>query len=70
MLKAGRERREVGFPTRSKDPLARQRGACGKRSYQRGLVLLARVSDQPVIQALAYLAVPGGLFMGLTLTGV
>ena len=70
MLKAGRERREVGFPARSKDPLARQRGTPGKRSYQSGLVLLARVSGQPIIQAPAYLEVPEGLCMGLKLTGV
>lgn len=70
MLKAGRERREVGFPARSKDPLARQHSSLGKISYQRGLVLLARVSGQPVIQAPAYLEVPEGLFMGLKLTGV
>lgn len=70
MLKAGRERREVGFPARSKDPLARQHSTPGKISYQRGLVLLARVSGQPVIQAPAYLEVPEGLFMGLKLTGV
>jgi len=33
-------------------------------------VLLARVSDQLVIQAPAYLEVPEGVFMGLKLTGV
>lgn len=69
MLKAGRERREVGFPTKSKESLARQCGTWGEISYQKGLMLLAYVSDQAVIQALAYLEVPG-LFMGLKLTRV
>lgn len=66
-----RQRKERGGISRKK-----QRSPCkaawhpGKISYQKGLVLLARVSDQLVIQAPAYPEVPEGLFMGLKLTGV
>lgn len=61
---------------RGRIPRKKQRSPCKaaqhsvKISYQRGLVLLARVSDQPVIQAPAYPEVPEGRFMGLKLTGV
>lgn len=68
MLKPSRERKEMGIPARSKDPLARQ-CSFGKRSFQRGSELRARISAQALAQAPAYPEVPAGPFLGLQLTG-
>lgn len=50
MLKSSRERKGMGIPARSKDPLARQ-CSTGEMSFQRGSGLRARISAQAVVQA-------------------